>query len=252
MAFTDDLALQRVQRGEQSCCSVAFVIVGQSSATPLFEGQSRLRPVQRLNLALFVDAKHHRLLRRIQIQTHYVGHLFQELRIARELESLRKMRLQLMSAPDSVDCGLADALVLRHGPATPMCHPRWFGLQRRIHNGGDPVDSIHGLSSPPRSNIPKTVQPLFAKPLPPKNDRVPVHRKLLRNSDVGLPRRSARHNPAAQRHLLRSSMCRNPMLKLFPIHSRKLTWHAHGPRIIRHTTFVWLFVRHYTSYLAGC
>jgi len=118
-------------------------------------------------------------------------------------------------------------------------------------NGGDPVDSIHGLSSPPRSNIPKTVQPLFAKPLPPKNDRVPVHRKLLRNSDVGLPRRSARHNPAAQRHLLRSSMCRNPMLKLFPIHSRKLTWHAHGPRIIRHTTFVWLFVRHYTSLKRG-
>ena len=46
-----------------------------------------------LNLALFVDAQDHRLLRGIQVQAHYIRHFFQELRIARKLKRFRAMWL---------------------------------------------------------------------------------------------------------------------------------------------------------------
>jgi len=121
-------------------------------ATPFFDRQSRLCPIQRLNLALLIHAEHHCLLRRIRIQAHHIGHLLRKLRIARQFESLRAMRLQLMGAPDIVDRGLADALALRHGAATPVRHPRRFGLQGSIHDGGDLIDSMQGFSSPARSN----------------------------------------------------------------------------------------------------
>src|SRR6202165_330334 len=44
--------------------------------------------------------------------------------------------------------------------ATPMRHPRRFGLQGRIHDAGDLIDLIRRLPSASRSDIPKTVQAL--------------------------------------------------------------------------------------------
>jgi hypothetical protein len=40
---------------------------------------------------------------------------------------------------------------------TPVRHPRRFGLQGRIHDSGDLVHLIHGLSSPAGSDVPQTV-----------------------------------------------------------------------------------------------
>src|SRR5438132_13615789 len=93
MAFADDLALYCLQRGEQGGCAVAFVIVGHGAAAPLLDRQPRLGAIQRLNLTLFVHAEYDRLLRRIQVQTYDISHLFQNLRIARKLESLGAMGL---------------------------------------------------------------------------------------------------------------------------------------------------------------
>jgi hypothetical protein len=87
-------------------------------------------------------------------------------------------------------------------------HPRRFGLQGRIHNGGDFIYFIEGLSSPARSNVPQAVQPLLAKALPPQNHRIPVHRKLLGNRNIGLPGSGCQNDPTAQRHLVWRSMPR--------------------------------------------
>ena len=92
-AGPDDLAVQHTQRREQGRRAIAFVIVGHGAASPLLDRQPRLRAIQRLNLALFVDAEYDRLLRRIEVQSHYIGHLFQELRIARKLKGFRAMGL---------------------------------------------------------------------------------------------------------------------------------------------------------------
>ena len=59
--LTDDRAVEHTQRGKQRRCAVALIIVGQRPASPLFERQARLGPVERLNLRLLVDAQHDRM-----------------------------------------------------------------------------------------------------------------------------------------------------------------------------------------------
>ena len=203
--------------------------MGHRAASPLFDRQPRLCTIQCLNLALFVYAEDDRLLRGIQVQTHHVSHLFQKLGIARELKSLRTMWLKIVGAPDIVDGGLADALALRHRPATPMCHPRRFGLQGRIHDSGDLVDLVCRLSSAPRSDVPQTVQSLVTEALSPQNHCVSIHRKPLRNGDIGLARSGGQNDPAAQTHLLRSAVRRSPLLEFLPLHFGKLTRLTHTP-----------------------
>src|SRR5687768_1736749 len=72
IALADHLALQHLQRGEQSRGAVPLVIVGHGPTTSFFEGQAWLCPIQRLNLALLVHAQHDRPLRRIQVQPHHI------------------------------------------------------------------------------------------------------------------------------------------------------------------------------------
>src|ERR1039457_3965168 len=228
MAFADDLALQGLQGGEEGGRAIALVIVGHSAATPFLDRQPWLCTIQCLNLALFVYAENDPLLRGIQVQTHHIGHLFQKLRIARKLKGLRAMWLEIMGAPDIVDSGLADTLALRHGPATPVRHPRRFGLQGRIHDSGDLIDFIRGLSSPARSDVPQTVQPLVTKALAPQNHGVAVHGKPLRNCDIGLASDSAQNDTTAQSHLLWSTVRHGPLLDLLPLNFGKLTRLAHA------------------------
>jgi len=52
-------------------------------------------PVEGLNLALFVDAQHQGAIRRRQVEADDVAHFVDEERVARELEGLTPMRLQV-------------------------------------------------------------------------------------------------------------------------------------------------------------
>src|SRR6266851_4263569 len=134
-----------------------------------------------------------------------------------------------MGAPDIVNSGFADALAFRHGPATPVRHPRRFGLQGRIHDGGDLVHLIHSLSPPAGSDVPKTVQSLVTKALSPENHRVAVYRKPLRNCDIGLTCSGGQDDTATQSHLLWSTVRCGPLLDLLALHGGKLTRLAHIP-----------------------
>ena len=88
------------------------------------------------------------------------------------LEGFRAIGLQIVGSSNVIDGGLADALVLRHSPATLVHHARGFGLQGCLYDGGDFFYRIDGHQSPAWSH---------------------VHR----------PRHWTQ--PAAQRHLLRSA-----------------------------------------------
>ena len=68
VALADNLALQHVERREERRCPVALIVMRHRAAAALFQGQARLRAVQRLNLALLVDTEHQRVLRRIEIE----------------------------------------------------------------------------------------------------------------------------------------------------------------------------------------
>ena len=82
--------------------AVALVVVGAPLHLTRPHGQHRLCAVERLDLALLVDAEHKRTLGRVEIEAYDVAHLVDELRVARQLEALDPMRLQAEGAPDAV------------------------------------------------------------------------------------------------------------------------------------------------------
>src|SRR5260370_29367363 len=131
-------------------------VVGHGSTTALLERQAGLSAIQGLNLTLFIHAQHDRLLGWVQIESDHVRHFFQELRVARQFESLNQMRLQIVGLPDGVDRGLTYSLTGGHGSTTPMGHAFRLGLQGRIHNGGYLIYVVDRFSSPPRGNGPNT------------------------------------------------------------------------------------------------
>ena len=91
------------------------------AARPFFIGrQARLRAVERLDLALLVDAQHHRLVRRVQVEPHDIDDFLLEVRIVRDLELGRAMWLQARLAPDAPNTRRADADGLRHRRSAPV------------------------------------------------------------------------------------------------------------------------------------
>src|SRR5215210_2174171 len=134
VALTDHFALQDFKRSKQARRAIALVVMRHRAESSLLQGQSRLRAIERLNLGLLVYTQHDRLLRRIQIQPHHVTELLHEARIARELEILHAMRLQVMAAPDVADHGLANTLCLRHIAATPLRLATRLGVQSGLND----------------------------------------------------------------------------------------------------------------------
>ena len=93
-ARADDGAFEDIQRGKQGGRAVPFVVVGHRAGPAGLHRQARLRPLQRLDLALFVDTEDQGLLRRIHIESDDVGELLQEPRVRRQLERADAVRLQ--------------------------------------------------------------------------------------------------------------------------------------------------------------
>ena len=102
-ALADDLAGRHVERGEQRGRAVALVVVGAPLGLAGPHRQQRLGAVQRLDLALLVDAQHHGAVGRVEIEPDDVAHLLDEQRIGRELEGLAAVRLQPEGPPDAMD-----------------------------------------------------------------------------------------------------------------------------------------------------
>src|SRR5437762_11041759 len=63
-AASDHLAVEHVERGEQRGGAVPLVIMGHRPAESRLDRQAWLGAVERLYLALFIDAEHHRVRRR--------------------------------------------------------------------------------------------------------------------------------------------------------------------------------------------
>src|ERR1039458_4980424 len=109
-----NVSLQQVERGKQSGGSVSLVVVGHGAAAAFLERQDRLGPIERLYLALLIDAKHDGLVRRIQVEPDHVGEFFQKPGVARELEILGAMWLEIVTPQDVTYCRLTHSLIGRH------------------------------------------------------------------------------------------------------------------------------------------
>ena len=74
-----DFAGRDVERGEQIERAIADVVVGSTFGLADVHGQDRLGALERLNLRLLVEGEHHRVVRRIHIQTDDIPDLVDEL-----------------------------------------------------------------------------------------------------------------------------------------------------------------------------
>jgi hypothetical protein len=102
-AFADDPAGGGVERREQAEGSVTRVVMRAPLDLTWAHRKQRLRSIERLNLALFVDAEDNGTFGRRKVKADDVTHFFDEQGIGRQLEGLGAMRLKAEGFPDSVD-----------------------------------------------------------------------------------------------------------------------------------------------------
>ena len=117
LALGQDLACGHVEGGEEGGGAVTDVAMRDAFDVSEPKGQQRLGSLQRLGLALLVDAEHHRVVGWVEVESDDIVDLLDEERIGGELEVLLAMRLDIERFPDAVN----------RGPWTPpSCRP-WNG-----------------------------------------------------------------------------------------------------------------------------
>ena len=103
-------------------------------AAALLHRQPRLGAVKGLDLALFIDRQHQGLVGRIDVEADDILDLGDEVRIARELEGFRQMRLEPMRSPDFMDRRRRDAGARRHRAFAPVGGVRRLLVERQVHD----------------------------------------------------------------------------------------------------------------------
>src|SRR6266403_139788 len=84
------------------------------------EWQNRVKPVESLDRALFIDTEDRRVRWRLNVQANDVGGFLFKLRIVAGQITTRPMRLNPEMAPDPADAGLAKAQLFGQPIAAPM------------------------------------------------------------------------------------------------------------------------------------
>ena len=133
-AFADDGAVEHVERREQGRGAVALVVMRHRPAAALLHRQARLGAVKGLDLALFIDRQHQGLVGRIEVEADDILDLGDEVRIARELEGFRQMRLEPVRGPDLVHRRRCDASPRRHRAFAPVGGIRRLLVERQVHD----------------------------------------------------------------------------------------------------------------------
>ena len=122
----DHGSVEDVHGRKQGGRAVPLVVMDHRSGAALFQ----LAAVERLDLALFVDAEDDGVRRWIDIEADRVAQLADKFGVLGKLELANAMGLQPMGAPDALDRTDADAGRLGHGRARPV-----RGLARRRCKG---------------------------------------------------------------------------------------------------------------------
>ena len=98
--LTDDRAVQNIERGKQRRRTVPFIVMSHGTATAFLKRQARLRSLQGLNLALFINAQYQGFNGRIQVQAYDIVEFFDEPFIFGKFEGTRAVWLQAIGIPD--------------------------------------------------------------------------------------------------------------------------------------------------------
>src|SRR5579863_5658333 len=109
-----------VEGGKQGGRSVPPVIVSPAFRKTGPERQNRLCTIQRLDLALLIDAENQRSIRRVQVPADDIADLRHKGGVCTEFEGLHAMRLQMVAAPETMDRRRAHPLSTGHRADAPM------------------------------------------------------------------------------------------------------------------------------------
>ena len=220
---SDDGAGGHVESGEQRGRAVAPVVVRAALHLAGAQGQERLGAVERLDLALLVDAQNQRAVRRIEIQPDDVPHLLDEHRIAGELKGLDPMRLQREGLPDAMDGGGREAGRLGHRAQAPMGRVRGRRLQRALDHFGNLGVADRARRARPRL-VRQPVEPGFGKAGAPLADGMLAAAERRRDRLVDPALRRQQHDPRAPRQGLRRPLPAHQRLQFrsFPVRQRDL------------------------------
>ena len=135
-AAAEDNAIESVEGGEQGGGAVPLVIMGHGPAFAGLHRQTRLRPIERLDLGFLVDREHHGMGRRVHVEANNIFDLCGEGRVGGALEGAQAVRLEAVLFPDALDRAQRQADRLGHRPAGPMgSFTRRLGAGQRQHLG---------------------------------------------------------------------------------------------------------------------
>ena len=191
-----DPAGGHLQRGEQRGGAVADVVVGLLLRHPRQDRQDRRGPVQGLDLRFLIDAEHHGLLRRVQIQPDHVADLRVELGVGGELERLDPPRLQLPLAPDPRHRGERDPQLGAQQPGRPVRHPQMGRRPAVVGQGGHHDVDLVDLRRPPAARlIVQGGDPAGVVAGPPVHHRRPRRPGPPRDLRVRQPLGGQQHDP---------------------------------------------------------
>ncbi len=133
LALGDHLAGGNIQGDEHGGGAVAGVVMRHPLHVAQPHGQQRLGAIQGLDLSLLIDAEHHRLIGRVQVQADDVADLFDEERILRQLEVPLPVGLHREGLQPAVNRGLGDPSRCSKSPRTPVgAAIGRLGLQRPV------------------------------------------------------------------------------------------------------------------------
>ena len=173
LGVIERLAGPDVHGGEEIGGAVTFVVMGQRHPPASLHGQGGLGAVERLDLGLLVEAEHHGLLGRVQVEPDYVHQLLLEVGVVGDLEGVDLPGLQVVVPPDAGDGVLADAEPLGHQSRRPVGRTVIRdGMKRVVHH------RLHGSlreprpSTPARGDAADTVDALGLEPTSPGPHRL--------------------------------------------------------------------------------
>ena len=215
-ALADDGPDFDVERGEERGGPVSCVVVRAPFGLAWPHRQERLGSIERLNLALFIDAENHRALGRRQIKPDDVAQFLHEQGVGRELEAFRPMRLQAEAAPDPMDRGRRMAHGFGHGPQAPVGRAFRPCLQRVAEGGGDLVVADLTRRAGTRLVV-KPVQAVAREALAPNAYRVGANLELGRDFFVGQPARRDKNDARSNRQRLRRAVFAGQSRQRFPL-----------------------------------
>ncbi len=215
-ALADDGAGLHIQRSKQRGRAVALIVVSAPLGLPRPQGQQRLGAIQRLDLRLFIDAKHQCTIRRVEIEADDFPHLLDEQRIGGQLEGFAAMRLERERSPDAMHRRDRQTRGPRHRARAPVRRGARHRLQGGRHHLGNLV--VADLARRARPGFVKQpIQTPGRKPLAPACHRDPRRAEPLGDCQIGQAFVRQQHDLRPNRIAARRLAASHPRLKLRPL-----------------------------------